>query len=141
MGTTCHDIAGDYLTNAFQTDKMHALIYGAPVINPRSFFEDHLPCSLAGSNDDLLPEDTVIAFYIEGADGGAWQVVRDVDGARVLPMAEGPKDCEMWCSAEIFMRIVDGSLGSNRAFLSGKLRIAGDIGLAMRLEDVLRQAA
>ena len=141
IGTTSHIGADQYLTNPFQTDNMHALIRGAPVTNPRSFFEEYLPGNLAGGTGDLLPEDTVVAFYIEGPDGGSWQVVRDMDGSRVLPMADGPKDCEMWCSADIFMRIVDGSLGSNRAFLSGELRIAGDIGLAMRLEGVLRQAA
>jgi hypothetical protein len=113
---------------------------GAPVTTPREFFDTFLPRSIVGV-EGTLPEDVVVAFHIDGPDGGAWQVARDPEGSRVGPVVEGPKDCEMWCSADTFMRIVRGSLGSNRAFLSGRLRIAGDIGLAMALETFLRDAA
>lgn len=113
---------------------------GAQVTTPHDFFDRFLPQTIVGA-DGTLPEDVVVAFHIEGPEGGAWQVARNQKGSRVGPIAEGPKDCEMWCSAETFMRIVHGSLGSNRAFLSGRLRIAGDIGLAMKLESFLRDAA
>lgn len=88
-----------------------------------------------------LPEDVVVAFHIDGPEGGSWQVERDELGSRVAPAQEGPKDCEIRCSTDIFMRIVQGSLGSNRAFLSGRLEISGDVGLALALEQFLREAA
>jgi len=110
------------------------------VTTPREFFEAFVPGSLkkdAGS----LPEDVVVAFHIDGPEGGSWQVERDELGSRVAPAQEGPKDCEIRCSTDIFMRIVQGSLGSNRAFLSGRLEISGDVGLALALEQFLREAA
>jgi hypothetical protein len=113
---------------------------GAQVTTPQDFFDRFLPRTIVGAGG-TLPEDVVVAFHIEGPEGGGWQVARNNKGSRVGPIVEGPKDCEMWCSAETFMRIVQGSLGSNRAFLSGRLRIAGDIGLAMALETFLRDAA
>ena len=90
---------------------------------------------------ETLPEDVVVAFHIDGPEGGSWQVERDEDGSRVAPAKEGPKDCEIRCSTDTFMRIVRGSLGSNRAFLSGRLEISGDVGLALALEQFLREAA
>ncbi len=111
------------------------------VTDPRNFFETFLPKTLQGQMEGALPEDTVVAFHIEGDGGGSWQVVRDIDGSRISPVDGGAKDCEMWCTAETFMRIIAGTLGPNRAFLSGDLRIAGDVGLALKLEGLLRHAA
>ena len=113
---------------------------GVPVTNPREFFETFVPESLAAV-ERSLPGDVVVAFHIEGVDGGSWQVQRLEDRPVVSPAHDGPKDCEVWCTEETFMRIVRGSLGSNRAFLSGRLRISGDVGLAMALEGFLREAA
>lgn len=113
---------------------------GVSVTNPREFFETFVPESLAAV-ERSLPGDVVVAFHIEGPEGGSWQVQRVADGPVVSPAHDGPKDCELWCSVDTFMRIVRGSLGSNRAFLSGRLRISGDVGLAMALEGFLREAA
>ena len=107
---------------------------------PKDFFETFVPESLAAVAGSLSG-DVVVAFHIDGPGGGSWQLERHEDGSRVSPLADGPKDCEVWCSADTFMRLVRGSLGSNRAFLSGRLRIAGDVGLALALEDFLKEAA
>ena len=107
---------------------------------PRVFFEDFLPQTL-GAIGVSLPAGTTVAFHVEGEEGGDWQIVRTSRDTRVSNVDQAPKDCEMWCSAETFMRIVSGGLRSSRAFLSGELRIAGDVGLAMKCESLLREAA
>jgi len=107
---------------------------------PRDFFES----IVSGSLDAIsrcLPEDVVVAFHIEGADGGHWELQRGESGSTLGPAGSGRKDCEVWCDSQIFMRLVRGTLRSNRAFLSGQLRVAGDIGLALALEGVLNEAA
>jgi putative sterol carrier protein len=78
---------------------------------------------------------------VDGVNGGDWQIERTAQGARVSAVDQAPKDCEMWCSEEIFMQIVSGALRSSRAFLNGDLRISGDVGLAMKCEILLREAA
>jgi len=113
---------------------------GVSVTTPREFFEAFVPGSLR-SVDETLPDGVVVAFHIDGPEGGSWQVERDEGGSRVAPTGTGPKDCEVRCTADTFMRIVRGSLGSNRAFLSGRLTISGDVGLALALEQFLRKAA
>ena len=107
---------------------------------PREFFEAFVPWSLR-SVAETLPDGVVVAFHIDGPEGGSWQVEHDEEGSRVSPMGTGPKDCEIRCTTDTFMRIVRGSLGSNRAFLSGRLMISGDVGLALALEQFLREAA
>ena len=113
---------------------------GVSVTTPREFFEAFVPVNMT-PGAETLPEDVVVAFHIDGPEGGSWQVVSDEDGSRVGPAQDGPKDCEIRCSTDTFMRIVRGSLGSNRAFLSGRLVISGDVGLALALERLLRDAA
>ena len=110
------------------------------VTTPQDFFDTFVPSSMV-LVEKRLPEDVVIAFHIDGPLGGSWQLERRAEGSRIGPAGGGPKDCEMWCSSDTFMRMVRGSLGSNRAFLSGRLRISGDVGLALALEGFLREAA
>ena len=113
---------------------------GVILSTPKDFFETLVPRSLTAVAD-MLSADVVVAFHIAGPGGGSGQLERLEDGSKVGPTGEGPKDCELWCTADTFMRMVKGSLGSNRAFLSGRLRIAGDVGIALALEDFLREAA
>jgi putative sterol carrier protein len=82
----------------------------------------------------LLPEGAVVAVHIEGEDGGSWQLEQT---GRVHRVKIGPKDCEIRCTAGDFMAIVGGTLTTREAFLSGRLRIEGDIGLALRLQDLV----
>ncbi len=109
--------------------------------SPQIFFETFLSRNVLEGLDVTLPKGAVVAFHVEGTGGGDWQVVRSTDGITISVADQVPKDCEMWCSAETFMLIVTGELRSSRAFLNGDLRIAGDVGLALKVETLLREAA
>lgn len=45
-------------------------------------------------------------------------------------------DCRMKCSAETFVGLLDGSINGTRAFMTGKLRIAGKQSLAEDMEKL-----
>ena len=109
--------------------------------NPRTFFEEELPHVLDRRNGDSLPEDVVVAFHIEGTNGGSWQVARSEGPAAVGPVVAGPKDCEVRCNADDFMDLVFGRRPARELFFSGRLQIVGDIGLAMRLARIIPRAA
>jgi len=79
----------------------------------------------------VLPEGTLIAFEIEG--GGTWTVVKDRGSVRVVPHLEEPVDCRMACTVEDFDALVHGRLDAREAFLGGRVRIEGDVGLIQRL--------
>ena len=49
-------------------------------------------------------------------------------------------DCTITVTLETFERMVKGELDGTSAFMQGKLRVAGDMGLAMKLGPVLQKA-
>lgn len=46
-------------------------------------------------------------------------------------------DCTVTCSLDTLESLVAGDLDPTAAFMQGKLKIAGDMGVAMRLSSVL----
>jgi putative sterol carrier protein len=74
------------------------------------------------------------AFDIAGA--GQWRVA--VEDGRVS-VTEGPApdaDCTITSSAENFERIVAGELNPTSAYMTGKLKVKGDMGAAMKLQKL-----
>jgi putative sterol carrier protein len=49
-------------------------------------------------------------------------------------------DCTISVSLETFEKMVKGELDGTAAFMQGKLRVAGDMGLAMKLGPILQKA-
>lgn len=74
--------------------------------------------------------DGVAKFVIDGE--GA--VMIDATGAHA---GDDAADVTLTASAETFQAILAGDLNATAAFMSGKLTVDGDIGLAMKLGTVL----
>lgn len=66
------------------------------------------------------------------ADVGA--IVIDANGARV---ADDDADVTLSADADTFQAIFDGDMNPTSAFMTGKLTVDGDMGLAMKLASVL----
>ena len=49
-------------------------------------------------------------------------------------------DCTITVALEDFEKMVKGELDGTSAFMQGKLRVAGDMGLAMKLGPILQKA-
>jgi putative sterol carrier protein len=72
-------------------------------------------------------------FDIEGA--GQWKV--DVsDGTVNVTEGGGDADCTITASEETFQKIVDGEQNPTSAYMTGKLKIKGDMGAAMKLQKL-----
>ncbi|HEY1612522.1 MAG TPA: SCP2 sterol-binding domain-containing protein [Rhizomicrobium sp.] len=67
-----------------------------------------------------------------------------VDGKSVPNTVSDGKDksadCTITVSLETFEKMVKGELDGTSAFMQGKLRVAGDMGLAMKLGPILQKA-
>ena len=55
----------------------------------------------------------------------------------VAAEGDGDADCTISASADTFREIFDGDMDAASAFMSGKLRIDGDMGIAMQLASIL----
>lgn len=76
--------------------------------------------------------DGEVRFVIE--DEGA--VLIDSEGARA-DAAGSDADCTLTASAETFQDLLAGDLDPTAAFMSGRLRVEGNMGLAMKLGTLL----
>lgn len=74
--------------------------------------------------------DGTAKFDIEGEGG----IIIDADGARASNV---DADVTLSASAETFKAILDGEQNPTAAFMTGKLSVDGDMGLAMKLAGVL----
>ncbi len=74
--------------------------------------------------------DSTAKFAIEGE--GA--IMMDSDGARV---ADEDADVTLSADADTFRAIFEGDLNPTSAFMTGKLSVDGDMGVAMKLASVL----
>ena len=72
-------------------------------------------------------------FDIEGA--GTWTVSVQDGSVDVTEGGEGG-DCTISASADDFMKIVRGEQNPTTAYMSGKLKIKGDMGAAMKLQKL-----
>lgn len=84
------------------------------------------PAKTAGMNARYL-------FEIEGA--GTWSVVV-ADGQ--VSVAEGGQeaDCTISAGEETFLKIARGEQNATTAYMTGKLKIKGDMGAAMKLQKL-----
>ena len=75
----------------------------------------------------------VYCFDIEGA--GSWTV--DIDDGKVnVTEGGGDADCTISTSEESFMKIVSGEQNPTTAYMTGKLKVKGDMGAAMKLQKL-----
>ena len=94
-------------------------------------FFDSLPSradasKLAGVNNSYL-------FDIEGE--GQW-LVSVADGSVNVNEGAGDADATIETSSETFEKIVSGEQNPTTAYMTGKLKIKGDMGAAMKLQKL-----
>ncbi len=99
----------------------------------KTFFAE-IPTKLAGKAAQF---NTVYEFNITGADAGIWTVDLTKEPATVTNGSTGAAKCTITCGDGDFAQIVSGKLNPNMAFMSGKLKIKGDMGLALKLGKIL----
>ena len=74
--------------------------------------------------------DGSVKFEMEGEG-----VIRIADGA--VSTDDGDAECTISASAETFQELFEGELDPTAAFMTGKIKIDGDMGQAMKLSQLL----
>ena len=100
------------------------------VESAREFFEG-LPGRIDPERAGAL--DASYRFDIAGS--GSWRL--EADGERaIVTESDAPADCVIRTDENTFLRIVRGEQSPMGAYMTGKVRVEGDLGLALRLRDV-----
>jgi putative sterol carrier protein len=109
---------------------------GEPVQSVKDVFERHMPERLRAKPDVVAKINAVYQFNIAGPNGGAWSV-DCTSGGTVSPGTAAGARCTVAMAEGDFLNLVNGKLNPQMAFMSGKLKIQGDMGLAMKLQQIL----
>ena len=96
----------------------------------QEFFE-RLPARVDASRTAGMTNSYV--FDVTGV--GAWTVRVD-DGTVTVAEGAGAADCTISASEETLTRIVNGEQNATTAYMTGKLKISGDMGAALKLQKL-----
>jgi putative sterol carrier protein len=94
-------------------------------------FFDALPSRV--SPDRIEGMNNTYVFDIEGA--GTW-TVKVADGAVTVTDGAEDADCTFSATEETFEKIASGEQNATTAYMTGKLKIKGDMGAAMKLQKI-----
>jgi putative sterol carrier protein len=98
--------------------------------SPREFFET---LETRVDHDKAAGMTASYLFEIDGA--GTWHV--DVDDGKVTVTENGgDADATISTSEETFMKIANREQNPTAAYMSGKLKVKGDMGQAMKLQKL-----
>lgn len=103
----------------------------------KDVFERHMPEKLKGKPDVVAKINSIYQFNISGPNGGQWSVDCTQPGGLVSAGTSAGAKCTVNATDADFLAIVNGKLNPQMAFMSGKLKIQGDMGLAMKLQQIL----
>lgn len=81
----------------------------------------------------------VYQYEITGDDTGTFQLLISDGKARVVEGTEADPDCTLRLSDKNFKKMIMGKLNGTAAFMTGKLKIQGSMGLALKLEGILNE--
>ena len=89
---------------------------------------------IAGRKELLASVGAVYKFVLEGGGGGTYLV--DLKNDLKVTQADGPAACTISMSANDFVDLFEGRANGQALFFGGRLRVEGDMGLALKLQTL-----
>ena len=105
-------------------------------MNPQEIF-DQMAANL--NPDAAKGMNATIQFNLSGDDGGEWYCTIK-DGKAEVGKGKAPSaNMTLSMAASDYIDMIMGKLNGQMAFMSGKLKISGDMGLAMKMQSLFRR--
>lgn len=91
----------------------------------------------------LIPEkaagvNTVIQYHLTGDEGGDWIITIKDGQCTVVPGTSTTANMTLTADAQDYKDVITGKQNPMNAFMTGKLRLAGDLNLAMKLTSFFK---
>jgi putative sterol carrier protein len=106
-------------------------------MTPKSILGELLPQRLTENPERVEGLQAVYLFDLSGDDGGKWTMTCDGTSATIVEGEEGEIQCTISMDSGDFVDMIGGELNPQMAFMTGKLRVAGDIGLAIKIQAII----
>src|SRR5215467_9072168 len=105
-------------------------------MTPEEIFKE-MPANL--NADAAKGMNATIQFNLSGDNGGQWYVAIK-DGKADIQKGTAPSaNMTLSMAAQDYVDMIMGKLNGQMAFMSGKLKISGDMGLAMKLQSLFKR--
>ena len=103
-------------------------------------FENQIPQRIADQPETAEEmKDAVYQFNVTGEGAGEWFVDFAASPPAVGAGQHDAAKCTVTLAGEDLLAIVGGQLNPQMAFMGGKLKISGDMALALKLSQILTQ--
>tara|TARA_Y100000031_G_C7921966_1_gene248718 strand:- start:39 stop:371 length:333 start_codon:yes stop_codon:yes gene_type:complete len=106
-------------------------------VTPKEYFEEKVMNNLANKKDIVSSMNAIYEFQITGDNGGTWTVDVKNEPPKVTSGSLGSADCTVTIKDEHFVAMISGDLNPQMAFMTGKLKVTGNMGLALKLQNIL----
>ncbi len=82
--------------------------------------------------------DAVIQFQLKGEGGGDWNLsIKDGKSSIAEGIADKPR-LTLTATAQDFKNVVAGKTNATQAFMMGKIKLTGDMNMAMKLVNIIK---
>lgn len=103
----------------------------------KEIFEEKIPARLEAHPEKVAGIDAIYEFNLSGEGGGIWSLDLTGGNRKTQEGSTGQAKCTISMTAPDFIEMVKGNLNPQMAFMTGKLKVAGDMGLALKLGNIL----
>ena len=100
---------------------------------PKEFFEKVLPSRF--KPEKAAGIDVTVQINITGPNGGDWVVTIKNQKLEAKEGTHPSPTLELKMEEEDYMNLMNGKISAEKAFVTGKLKFKGNIGLALRLRE------
>lgn len=84
-----------------------------------------------------VSEKLAFQFNVTGEGEGKFYVEVKDGKLSIEPYEYHDRDCTFICTAEVLFKIISGKLDPVFAFTTGKLKVEGDLGKALKLKELM----
>ena len=109
----------------------------AKIEKPAEWFDKILPEKVASNPDKAGGFNGTFSFNLMGDNGGNWSVTLQDKQCQIRPEADPNPVFTITMKDEDFVKLMNGELNGQVAFMSGKLKFKGAMSTAMKLQGLL----
>jgi len=106
-------------------------------LTPTEIFTQHLPERLQKRAEKIAAIKAIYQFDITGEGGGTWVMDLTQPGGKITAGPSETAKCTVTMDSSKFSDLIEGKLNPQMAFMTGKLKVKGDMGLALKLGAIL----
>ena len=106
-------------------------------ITCKDIFEDKIATRLAENPEVAEKIKASYQFELTGDEEGSWAVDLTEGAGKVLAGAIEDPSVTITMASTDFVDLVEGRLNGQMAFMQGKLKLKGDMSLALKLQQIL----